>query len=75
MEKITDLKSMKTELEYITDKTAEIVAFMSNKKDFEKLSNNEKSLIAYQQHCMNQYRRVLKIRIKKQNGEKVNNIL
>lgn len=71
MEKITDLKSMKAELEYVTNKTAEIIAFISDKEKFEKLDNNDKSLIAYQQHCMNQYRRVLKIRIKKQIGKNV----
>lgn len=64
MEKITNLKSMKAELDSITDKVADIIVFM-NSNDFDKLNNNEQNQIILQQHYMNQYRRVLKLRINK----------
>lgn len=64
MEKITNLKSMKAELDYITDKVANMIVYI-NSNEFSKLNCNEQDYILQQQLYMNQYRRILKIRVDK----------
>lgn len=64
MEKITNLKSMKAELDYITDKVADMIVYI-NSDEFGKLNCNEQDYILQQQLYMNQYRRILKIRFDK----------
>lgn len=64
MEKITSLKSMKAELDYITDKVADMIVYI-NSNEFSKLNCNEQDYILQQQLYMNQYRRILKIRVDK----------
>lgn len=64
MEKITSLKSMKAELDYITDKVADMIVYI-NSDEFGKLNYNEQDYILQQQLYMNQYRRILKIRVDK----------
>lgn len=64
MEKITNLKSMKAELDYITDKVADMIVYI-NSDEFGKLNCNEQDYILQQQLYMNQYRRILKIRVDK----------
>lgn len=64
MEKITSLKSMKVELDYITDKVADMIVYI-NSNEFSKLNCNEQDYILQQQLYMNQYRRILKIRVDK----------
>lgn len=64
MEKITSLKSMKAELDYITDKVADMIVYI-NSNEFGKLNCNEQDYILQQQLYMNQYRRILKIRVDK----------
>ncbi len=64
MEKITSLKSMKAELDYITDKVADMIVYI-NSDEFGKLNCNEQDYILQQQLYMNQYRRILKIRVDK----------
>lgn len=62
MEKITNLKSMKAELDYITNKVADMIVFI-NSNEFVKLNRSEQDFISQQQLYMNQYRRILKIRV------------
>lgn len=64
MEKITNLKSMKAELDYITDKVADMIVYI-NGNEFSKLNYSEQDYILQQQLYMNQYRRILKIRVDK----------
>lgn len=64
MEKITNLKSMKAELDYITNKVADMIVFI-NSNEFSKLNGSEQDFISQQQLYMNQYRRILKIRVDK----------
>ena len=64
MEKITSLKSMKAELDYITEKVADMIVYI-NSNEFSKLNCNEQDYILQQQLYMNQYRRILKIRVDK----------
>lgn len=64
MEKITNLKSMKAELDYITNKVADMIVFI-NSNEFVKLNRSEQDFISQQQLYMNQYRRILKIRVDK----------
>lgn len=64
MEKITSLKSMKAELDYITNKVADMIVYINSNK-FSKLNCNEQDYILQQQLYMNQYRRILKIRVDK----------
>lgn len=60
-----NLKFLNKDLDYITDRLSDIIAFMSNSEEFESLDDFDKMSFSYQRKYLSECRIIIRDRIKK----------